>query len=745
MRERIGTVGNLGRKLELPLHYLKDITDNFSPDREIGRGGFGVVYKGIEVQSGVVIAVKKLKPILGVQERQFKNEVNHLARVNHENIVKLIGYCDETKERPVYDDYRQKYVMAEVQEKLLCYEYLSNGSLDNILHDECGRLDWQKRNRIITGICQGLCYLHEGLDNNPIVHMDLKPSNILLDANMVPKIADFGLSRLFSEEQTRTYTMNVIGSIGYMAPEYCHRGEISTKSDIYSLGVLILEIVTGEKNYKSRGNMSGEQFIENVRENWTTMSAIMSKYPSLEYDCLLHIQKCIEIGLSCVETDQERRPSAREISVQMLCGESSYGVDSQFLLHGHLPHLTLNESQISTLPRSNTANSNNSGIDPNRILKRASSTSIIRSSSAKSSNSGIESNRILKTASSSTSTTAILSHVFSFSANRRQIGILAFEVANTIFRGSTLMKTLSKQSMEHLKEVVFSSEAPRNLISEDHSQLLVLVEADIREDLRQFSTEVARFGNQCKEPYWHCLDRYFLRLQSELRPGEASDETVISNIQYLIKLAQRTSELYQEMSALDNLYMTLEDPNASEAILISVKNKKNIVKNLKRKSLWPKKMDEIMDKLVDFVYFLQLEIDAAFPKKQRDQTSNFHQMLGPAGLALQYAKVILHINTLTVAEARAKMDMILQWLVPAAESTRLCYKNGAFGEWEFKGLEGIDESEDQLITASAMLGHENAKVNRIETLYYADKETTEGYVLDLLWALQDYIDGISMA
>ncbi|WVZ53908.1 hypothetical protein U9M48_004794 [Paspalum notatum var. saurae] len=658
-------VGNLGRKLELPLHYLKDITDNFSPNREIGRGGFGVVYKGIEVHSGVVIAVKKLKPILGIQERQFKNEVNHLARVNHENIVKLIGYCDETKERPVYDDYRQKYVMAEVQEKLLCYEYLSNGSLDNILRDESGRLDWQKRYKIITGICQGLCHLHEGLDNNPIVHMDLKPSNILLDANMVPKIADFGLSRLFSEEQTRTYTMNVMGSIGYMAPEYCHRGEISTKSDIYSLGVLILEIITGEKNYKSRGNMSGEQFIENVRENWTTMSAIMSKYPSLEYDCLLHIQRCIEIGLNCVETGQERRPSAREISVKMLCGESSYGVDDQ-------------------------------------------------------------------------------------------IGIVAFEVSNTIFRGSTLMKTLSKQSMEHLKEVVFSSGGPRNLISEDHSQLLVLVEADIREDLRQFSTEVTRFGNQCKEPYWHCLDR----LQSELRPGETSDETVISNIQYLIKLAQRTSELYQEMSALDNLYMTLEDPNASEAIWISVKNKKNIVKNLKRKSLWPKKMEEIMDKLVDFVYFLQLEINTAFPKKHGDQSSNFHQMLGPAGLALQYAKAFPSYGAvnnkardslyqalppcikrrlrqpsrivLTIAEARAKMDTILQWLLPAAESTR------------FEDVDA-DESEDRLITVSAMLGHENARVNRIETLYYANKETTEGYVLDLLWALQDYIDGISMA
>ncbi|RLM69987.1 hypothetical protein C2845_PM17G03520 [Panicum miliaceum] len=281
MSHEFSTEDYLETKLHLSLQYLRDITDNFSPDRELGRGGFGVVYKGTDTKSRAVIAVKRLKQILGEQDKQFKNEVNHLAKLNHDNIVKLIGYCDETKVRPVYDDNQHKYVMAEVQEKLLCYEYLSNGSLDNIIFNESLGRDWQDRYKIIIGICQGLHNLHEGVDDQPIIHMDLKPSNILLDDKMVPKIADFGLSRIFSEEQTRTCTMNVMGSIGYMAPEYCLRGEISTKSDIYSLGILIMEVVTGKKNHQVLANKSGEHFIENVRKNWCDMSQIASKHPSL--------------------------------------------------------------------------------------------------------------------------------------------------------------------------------------------------------------------------------------------------------------------------------------------------------------------------------------------------------------------------------------------------------------------------------------------------------------------------------
>jgi len=308
---------NLDRELQLPLQYLKDITDNFSSDREIGKGGFGVVYKGVDAQSGVVMAVKKLRPSLSAQEKQFKNEANILARVDHHNIVKLIGYCDETEERLV----------------LLCYEYLPKGSLDSIIYDKPCGLEWQDRYKIIVGICQGLYYLHEGLDNTPIIHMDLKPSNILLDDRMEPKIADFGLSRRFGEEQSLTWTENLMGSIGYMAPEYWDRGEISTKLDIYSLGILILEIVTGKKNNQSVVNKSGEHFIEDVRKDWTHMSQKASKNPSLGSDCLQQVHRCIEIGLSCVEADKERRPTSGQLlSLILSAGGCTHKVDEVHML-----------------------------------------------------------------------------------------------------------------------------------------------------------------------------------------------------------------------------------------------------------------------------------------------------------------------------------------------------------------------------------------------------------------------------
>ncbi|XP_066334887.1 uncharacterized protein [Miscanthus floridulus] len=337
MGDGIGTEQKIERKLQLTFQYLKSITDNFSSDRKIGEGGFGVVYKGIEVESGAVMAVKKLRPILGEQDKQFKNEANHLARVNHHNVVKLIGYCDETKEVPLYLYYedQKKFIVAEMREKLLCYEYLSNGSLDSIIFDESLGLNWQSRYKIIVGICQGLHYLHGGLDNTPIIHMDLKPSNILLDDKMEPKIADFGLSRFFSAEQSLTCTKNVIGSIGYMAPEYFQRGEISTKADIYSLGILVLEIITGMKNYQAKGNNLGEHFIEDVRKNWTHISQIASKHPSLEADCLQQVHRCIKIGLCCVEADKERRPSAGQMLSLILCaGGCTHKVDQDSTLQG---------------------------------------------------------------------------------------------------------------------------------------------------------------------------------------------------------------------------------------------------------------------------------------------------------------------------------------------------------------------------------------------------------------------------
>jgi len=249
----------------VPLEYLRNITNNFSNELLLGEGAFGTVYKGV-LQNGETIAVKKLKlSIPGVHDRQFENEASHLMRLKHPNVVLLVGWCSETQYIPM--EYNGTYVCAEKPERLLCLEYMPKGNLRGFLSDESSGLGWDTRYKIIQGICYGLRYLHEEWQLNvPIVHMDLKPANILLDNNMVPKIADFGLSRLFSEEKTWTCTISRDGTLGYMSPEYINKGIVSTKSDIFSLGVIIIEIVTGRRDYPDDTGTPSEEFIEIVRK-----------------------------------------------------------------------------------------------------------------------------------------------------------------------------------------------------------------------------------------------------------------------------------------------------------------------------------------------------------------------------------------------------------------------------------------------------------------------------------------------
>jgi len=194
-------------------------------------------------------------------------------------------------------------------ESLLCHEYLERGSLQkNLFGEGSSYLPWETRFKIIKGICHGLRFLHR----IPIIHMDLKPENILLDNNMMPKIADFGLSRLFGQEQTRANTQNVVGSYGYIAPEYLYRGEISTQSDIYSLGLLIIETTTGEKNQPNHNEPSARDFIEKVRQTWTD-GYIASMYSKFYANDLQEVRVCIDIGLECVEIDRKKRPSIESI------------------------------------------------------------------------------------------------------------------------------------------------------------------------------------------------------------------------------------------------------------------------------------------------------------------------------------------------------------------------------------------------------------------------------------------------
>ncbi|TVU02209.1 hypothetical protein EJB05_52305, partial [Eragrostis curvula] len=299
----------LSKLQNIPASFLKEITDNLSSDREIGdKGAFGTVYKGI-LEDGDVIAVKKLGENCPVgQEKSFDNEVRNLMAVQHTNIVKLLGFCHETQKKVV--EHNKKYIIVDVTETFLCYEYVPKGSLEKYLF-ESNKIDWDTRFKIIKGICQGLHFLHKEMDR-PVVHMDIRPDNIMLDDKMIPKISDFGLSRLMGQEQTRMNTQTVVGALGYMAPEYLYRGEISTQSDIYSLGILIIQISTGEKIKPSVEDKCGTQFIDQVRKNWTDRQ-IASMHAKLDAHRLKEIKKCIEIGLQCVDVDRKKRPPIEDI------------------------------------------------------------------------------------------------------------------------------------------------------------------------------------------------------------------------------------------------------------------------------------------------------------------------------------------------------------------------------------------------------------------------------------------------
>ncbi|KAI6705937.1 hypothetical protein NL676_008899, partial [Syzygium grande] len=212
------------------LDIIRAATGNFSNECKLGEGGFGPVYKGT-MADGKEIAVKRLSRTSGQGLIELKNEVILIARLQHRNLVRLLGCC------------------LEEQEKLLIYEYMPNKSLDVFLFDSnMGQsLDWKMRVNIACGIARGLLYLHED-SRLRIIHRDLKASNILLDGEMNPKISDFGMARIFGVNQDKANTNRVVGTYGYMAPEYAMVGLFSVKSDVFSFGVLLLEIISGQKN-----------------------------------------------------------------------------------------------------------------------------------------------------------------------------------------------------------------------------------------------------------------------------------------------------------------------------------------------------------------------------------------------------------------------------------------------------------------------------------------------------------------
>ncbi|RCV37731.1 hypothetical protein SETIT_8G086300v2 [Setaria italica] len=277
----------------LDLLLLQSITDNFSEKQRIGVGGCGEVYKGI-LRNGVV-AVKRLFKIRTIKDKMFHREVKSLIAVRHPNIVRFLGYCSFTEERVML--LQGGTIMVDIRERLLCFDYISNGSLESHLTDELRGHEWNTRYEIIVGICKGLLYLHKEKD---IIHMDLKPANILLDDHLVPKITDFGLSRLDNNSQTAT-TSRLMTPV-YCAPEYHSEGKSSSKSDIYSLGVIITEVVTG-----SNKKMPD---ITKVLRRWRHRWIKSSNHTPLSYQ---QVTKCLELAQKCTQHDPTGRPDISDI------------------------------------------------------------------------------------------------------------------------------------------------------------------------------------------------------------------------------------------------------------------------------------------------------------------------------------------------------------------------------------------------------------------------------------------------
>ncbi|KAI3462453.1 hypothetical protein Pfo_019116 [Paulownia fortunei] len=391
---------------------------------------------------------------------------------------------------------------------------------------------------------------------------------------------------------------------------------------------------------------------------------------------------------------------------------------------------------------------------------------------------------VLDTLGSSVTNLNVTSGFVSGATNKNnELSILAFEVANTIVKGSNLMQSLSQRSIRQLKEVVLPAEGVQHLISKDNDELLRIVAADKREELKIFSGEVVRFGNRSKDPQWHNLNRFFEKCSRDRTPQKQLREVAESVMFQMMTLVQLTAELYQELHALDRFEQDYQRKrlelgfNAAQRggdrghclniLAAELKSQRKLVKNLKKKSLWSRSMEEVMEKLVDIVLFLNQEISITFGNPAAEGETpekgslSSQQKLGPAGLALHYANIILQIDSivarsssmppfsrdtlyqslppnveaslrsklqsfhlekeLTVTEIKDKMEMTLQWLVTVATNTAIAHHGfGWVGEW------ANTRSELHRRTAGPI------DFMQIETLHHADRQKTEAYIIDLL-------------
>uniref|UniRef100_A0A803QMD7 non-specific serine/threonine protein kinase n=1 Tax=Cannabis sativa TaxID=3483 RepID=A0A803QMD7_CANSA len=294
---------NIGWGRWYSLKELEIATREFSEENVIGEGGYGIVYRGV-LQDGSVVAVKNLLNNKGQAEKEFRVEVEAIGKVRHKNLVGLVGCC------------------ADGPQKMLVYEYIDNGNLEQWLHGDVGPvspLTWDIRIKIAIGTAKGLAYLHEGLEPK-VVHRDIKSSNILLDRKWNAKVSDFGLAKLLGPESTYV-TTRVMGTFGYVSPEYASTGMLNEGSDVYSFGVLLMEIITGRSpiDYsKPAGEMNLVDWFKGMVANRRGEEVV---------DPLIEVQppprilkRALLVCLRCIDLDVQKRPKMGQI-VHMLEGD----------------------------------------------------------------------------------------------------------------------------------------------------------------------------------------------------------------------------------------------------------------------------------------------------------------------------------------------------------------------------------------------------------------------------------------
>ncbi|XP_074263348.1 putative serine/threonine-protein kinase At1g01540 [Silene latifolia] len=306
-------VSHLGWGRWYTLRELELATNCLADENVIGEGGYGIVYSGILVDN-TKVAVKNLLNNRGQAEKEFKVEVEVIGRVRHKNLVRLLGYCVEGAYR------------------MLVYEYVDNGNLDQWLHGDVGEvspLTWNIRMNIILGTAKGLSYLHEGLEPK-VVHRDIKSSNILLDRHWNPKVSDFGLAKLLNSE-TSYVTTRVMGTFGYVAPEYACTGMLTEKSDVYGFGILIMELISGRTpvDYsRPPGEVNLVDWLKNMVGNRRSEEVVDPKLPEMPPSKAL--KRILLVALRCVDPDAQKRPKMGHV-IHMLEADDLLVRDARLL------------------------------------------------------------------------------------------------------------------------------------------------------------------------------------------------------------------------------------------------------------------------------------------------------------------------------------------------------------------------------------------------------------------------------